>query len=156
MKQCKFKIWLQQNGAEILPVTNEHEEIRFKGSEVGVKYKSGKFSSTYAENAYLCYKNNKKWNGGPISTGRKVSYKKEKIYLLKRDGGDCFFCGKPLIFDITLEHLIPLTSGGQNNLSNMVLAHEKCNYEVNHKSIVEKVKYAIKTRSNNLKDILLL
>jgi predicted DNA-binding protein (MmcQ/YjbR family) len=144
----KFKIWLEQNGAEILPCTNEHELIRFKGSEVGVKYKSGKYSNKYAENAFLCYKNNKKWDGRPVSVGRQKNYIKEKKVLLNRDGSDCFYCGKPLLFDITLEHLISLVSGGPNTLSNMVLAHEKCNNQMQNKGVAEKVSFALFSRKS--------
>lgn len=142
----KFKTWLQQNGAEILPNSTEYEEIRFKGSEIGVKYKSGKFSGIYASNAYYSYKNNKPWDGRPIRVGRKKSYLKEKRALIKRDGTACFYCGKLLEDDITLEHLIPLTAGGLNSLSNMVLAHELCNNIMNHKKLIDKVSFAIKTR----------
>ena len=142
----KFKNWLQQNGAEILPNTNEYEEIRFKGIEVGVKYKSGKFSNTYAENAWISFTKNKKWDGKPIKTGRLNTYKKEKIALQKRDGSCCFYCGLELNNDITLEHLIPLTSGGKNILSNMVLAHEECNGKMGFKPLNEKVEYAISKR----------
>ena len=149
----KFQKWLEQNGAEILPVTNEYEEIRFKGSEVGVKYRSGKFSGSYAKDAYFCYLHNKKWNGRPVSVGRKGSYRKEKIAILERDGHECFYCGKELWEDITLEHLIAIILGGTNELSSMVLAHEKCNQKMGHKPLVEKVEYAIKTRMENLKYI---
>lgn len=144
--ESKFSIWLQQNGAEILPNTSQYEEIRFKGSEIGVKYKSGKYSNDYAKNAFYCYSNGKKWNGRPINVGRKNTYVKEKKEIIKRDGTACFYCGKLLNDDITLEHLIPLTAGGLNNLSNMVLAHENCNNKMNHKPLVEKVNYALKTR----------
>lgn len=144
--ETKFSLWLQQNGAEILPVSNEYEEIRFKGSEIGVKYKSGKYSNEYAKNAFDCYKNGKKWNGRPINVGRKNTYVKEKKEIIKRDGTACFYCGRLLEDDITLEHLIPLTAGGLNNLSNMVLAHENCNSKMNHKPLVEKVNHALKTR----------
>lgn len=142
----KFEKWLRANGAEILPTKNEYEDVRFKGTEVGIKYLSGKFSNDYAKNAYLCYKHNKKWNGKPISTGRKKTYLKEKKELFKRDGENCFYCGLELKEDVTLEHLIPLTQGGKNNLSNMVLAHEKCNNEQGNKSLYEKVKIAIENR----------
>ncbi len=143
----KFAVWLQQNGAEILPNSNEFEEIRFKGSEIGVKYKSGKYSGSYAENAFKCYLDGKKWDGRPISVGRKNSYVKEKRSILKRDGSTCFYCGKALEDDITLEHLIPLTAGGINNLSNMVLAHESCNNRMGDKHLIEKVAYALQTRA---------
>ena len=147
----KFKLWLQQNGAEILPCTNEFELIRFKGSEVGVKYKSGKYSNQYAQNSFVCFASGKKWDGRPINVGRKTTYKKEKELLIKRDGCQCFYCGNPLLDDITLEHLISLTSGGLNNLSNMVLAHESCNNFMGHKPLVEKVNYALRIRMEKLK-----
>lgn len=51
--------------------------------------------------------------------------------------------------DITVEHLIALSCGGKNDLSNMVLAHQKCNQEVRNLPISEKVKVAIKNRINS-------
>lgn len=146
----KFKNWLKQNGAEILPCTNEYEEVRFKGSEVGVMYKSGKFSNKYAEKAYNCFILKNKWDGRPLNIGRSNSYKKQKRELLIRDGKCCFYCGKPLLDDITLEHLIPLTAGGLNLLSNMVLAHEYCNSIMGFEALSDKVNYALKMRMEKL------
>jgi hypothetical protein len=141
-----FSKWLQDRGCEILPTTNEYEVLRFRGKETGVFYTSGKTSNKYANNAYIAFKSNKKWDGGPVSVGRCSSYKKEKQILLVRDGFDCFLCGKPLGEDITIEHLIALSSGGKNVLANMVLMHQKCNSEVGNKPISEKVKMAILKR----------
>lgn len=141
-----LKKWLQDRGCEILPNTNEFEVLRFKGKETGVYYSSGKTSNKYAEHAYICFLTNKKWNGGPVNVGRNPNYKKEKISLLERDGTCCFLCNKELGEDITIEHLIPLSSGGKNHLSNMVLMHEKCNKQVGNLPIVEKVKLAIINR----------
>ena len=90
------------------------------------------------------------WNGAPQSTGRKKSYKKQKKQLLDRDGSDCFYCAKPLGEDITVEHLINLTSGGKNNLANMVLAHDQCNYDAGAKPLNEKVKIAIDARLQHI------
>lgn len=146
---CKFKLWLEQNGAEILVSKSEYEEIRFKGSEVGIKYKSGKFNSEYAKHAYECYKTAQSWDGGPVNIGRYPSYKKQKAYLLKRDGSSCFFCGQPLGDDITVEHLISLVSGGSNTLGNMVLSHQVCNLQAHNKTIVEKVNFVLRLRNKN-------
>lgn len=146
----KFKIWLQQNGAEILPPTNEYELVRFKGKEKGVIYTSGKTSSSYANQAILCFLQGKKWDGFPISTGRKTTYNKYKLPLIKRDGKDCFYCSESLEEDITVEHLIPLTAGGKNLLSNMVLAHKECNNKQGNKSLAEKVTYAINCRVHKI------
>jgi len=146
MDLSKFKIWLESNGGTILPKTNEYELVRFKGSEIGVIYNSGKFSSDYARNALDCFNKNKKWDGRPISYGRSSAYKKEKIRLIKRDGTCCFLCGKELEDDITVEHLIALVAGGKNDISNMVLTHYVCNAELTTKPIYEKVKMAIERR----------
>ena len=141
-----FRDWLILQGAEILPKTNEYESLRFKGKEVGVVYTSGKTSNKYTLTAVTCFLKKKVWNGKPVNVGRKPGYRKEKIKLLERDGSNCFYCGKPLNEDITLEHLLALVSGGKNILSNMVLCHEKCNQEAGILTIVEKVKMAIKLR----------
>jgi len=145
-KITNFKSWLAQNGAEILPKTNEYEAVRFKGKETGVLYNSGRFSGDYARAAWDAFTKGKKWDGFPISTGRKATYKAEKKKILLRDGCACFYCAELMGEDITLEHLVPLTAGGQNNLSNMVLAHEDCNNKMGFKHISEKVAYAVKMR----------
>lgn len=146
----KFKKWLQQRGCEILPNTNEYEKLRFKGDSVGVIYKSGKFSGPYVTDSVLCFKKNKHWSGGAIKTGRKANYKKEKRAIIKRDGQACFCCGDLLGDDITLEHLIPLNQGGQNNLYNMVLMHEECNNKMSHLPIYKKVNLILKTRTEKI------
>lgn len=142
----KFKAWLIQNGAEVLPTTNEYESVRFKGKEVGVLYSSGKTSNLYTANAISCFIRSKKWDGKPVNIGRKKTYVKEKVALLGRDGDNCFLCGQPLLTDITVEHLLPLVAGGKNTLANMVLVHEQCNFELGTKSIYQKVQMAIEKR----------
>lgn len=146
----KFKEWLQNYGCEILPTTNQYEAVRFEGREVGVLYTSGKTSGIYATRAIVCFNNKKKWDGSPIKTGRNSSYKKQKTALVERDGTCCFYCGEEMNDDITVEHLIALSCGGKNVLSNMVLAHEKCNHMVKNIPISEKVKLAIKNRSGKV------
>lgn len=147
----KFEKYLLNNGMEILPITNEYENIRFKGIEVGVLYKSGKTSGYYADLILNSFKKRVpvpvKYGKKP-STGRKPGYKKEKLALLKRDGNNCFYCGKRLMDDITLEHIIPLVAGGKNMLGNMVLAHEQCNQEAGNLPVYKKMELAIKKRNN--------
>ncbi len=145
----KFKKWLVCRGVEIMPTTNEYESLRFKGREVGVLYKSGKTNNAFTAMAITCFIRNKKWDGAPINIGRKQSYKSEKAKLLNRDGSDCFYCDLPMNDDITLEHLIALSSGGKNALSNMVLCHEACNLKMNNLPISEKVRFAITNRIKN-------
>ena len=142
----KFEKWLKDMGAEILPATNIYEALRFQGSEIGVVYKTGKVANPYTAHAIDCFERKKEWNGKPINVGRNGSYRKEKEKLLKRDGCNCFYCGLPLGEDITLEHLIALSSGGKNTLANEVLAHEKCNWKVRNLPINEKINIAITNR----------
>jgi len=141
----EIKLWLQKYGAEILPTTNDYELLRYKGKKVGVIYSSGNTSAPHVRDMLKAFHNNLKWKDAPVSTGRKT-YVKQKISILDRDGSCCFYCGKEMENDITLEHLIPLTAGGTNLLSNMVLAHEKCNSAQGFKPLNEKVNFAIMNR----------
>jgi len=141
----KFKKWLISNGCEVEPPTNAYETIRWKGSETGVIYTTGKYSGPYAQDAVFCFKTGKKWNGGALRVGRKT-YVKQKIKLLARDGSLCFLCNTELGEDISVDHLVPLVAGGPNHLSNMVLMHERCNGKCGPMSVVEKVKIAVNNR----------
>lgn len=137
--------FLLKLGCEIIPLTNSNEILRFKGKETGVIYKSGKVSGGYVTNMLECYISNTKWDGAPDSTKRK-DCKKYRVQLLKRDGGKCFCCGLPMGEDVTVEHLIPLTAGGKNILSNMALMHYHCNDALGHKPLFEKLNYIIDLR----------
>lgn len=53
-------------------------------------------------------------------------YEKKTVYA-KADG-KCAICGKPVKFKkMTVDHKTPLAKGGTNELSNLQLAHLKCN-----------------------------
>lgn len=63
----------------------------------------------------------------PVKEKRKSSYKQEKRKLLKKTNR-CHWCNIPLNFKTaTIDHVIPLTRGGLNNLNNMVLSCDSCN-----------------------------
>jgi 5-methylcytosine-specific restriction endonuclease McrA len=48
--------------------------------------------------------------------------------LQERDGSECFYCGLPMeAIDISVEHLLSQAEGGNDRLSNLALAHRKCN-----------------------------
>jgi hypothetical protein len=56
--------------------------------------------------------------------------KKDKIKLVKeRDGFTCAICFKDFKTnsDVTLDHWIPRSAGGSEDVSNLRLAHKKCN-----------------------------
>lgn len=59
--------------------------------------------------------------------------------LRARDGDDCWFCGKPMGDDCTLEHLIAKAKGGNNSLANYALAHRQCNADAADLPLVDKI-----------------
>lgn len=65
-----------------------------------------------------------------------------KKKLSYRDGKCCFYCRNLLDdYELTLEHILAISLGGTNDLSNLCLACHKCNHLVGSKSIVDKIKY---------------
>lgn len=66
--------------------------------------------------------------GIPIKQKRRKTYVNIKMRLY-RDSDVCYRCGKPIIVfgDATLEHKVPLSQGGLDNINNMALSHEQCN-----------------------------
>lgn len=143
-----FTDWLVANGAELLAPTNEYEMLRYRDSNgVQVIYSNStrtncKTSNGYgALNAYLAFRDNKPWRAVPR---QKSAIEKQPMVvrsLLARDGADCFYCGKPLGDNITVEHLVSRTHRGPNHISNYALAHAECNLAAGHMSVVEKVRF---------------
>jgi len=73
--------------------------------------------------------------------------------LVVRDGTDCFYCGKPLVFGDplhphrpTLEHLYPRDSRGGSELGNLVLAGAEVNTRLGNMALVDKLKVRDKLR----------
>ena len=87
----------------------------------------------------------------PPKTARKAkklgTAARHREQILERDGGDCWFCGKAMGSDCTLEHLLPRAHGGTHNLANLVLAHAACNHKAADSSISAKVELRAKMRS---------
>lgn len=64
-----------------------------------------------------------------------------KKIALSKSNGVCCRCGKPLtIQNMTVEHVIPLSKGGTNEISNIVALCEDCNKEKSN-TILEPKKY---------------
>lgn len=54
--------------------------------------------------------------------------------LLERDGDLCWLCSVPIIsreendpLGLSIDHVIPVSNGGSNHVSNLRLAHRICN-----------------------------
>tara|TARA_R110001632_G_scaffold75535_1_gene171911 strand:+ start:932 stop:1408 length:477 start_codon:yes stop_codon:yes gene_type:complete len=141
-----FKSYLIENGVQILEPTNEWEVIRFEvNGNTSVIYKSNKGKLSYTgDSTEICqaYRNKEKFPIRKHKNRRLMKNKNHKINLLmKRDGLNCFYCGKILgSSEMTVEHILSRSCGGNNHISNLALCCKGCNVEAGHKSVVEKVK----------------
>lgn len=163
-----FASWLASNGAEVGKPTNPYEVIRYRaywhGSAKAVTHvvyakESGllTFTSGSREHyeAFLA--------GAPMATqvpraepptdprGRSDEHitKNEKLRrkLRERDGDQCWFCGRVLGGDCTLEHLMPKSKGGPNAADNYALAHKACNHAAADLPLVQKIALREKMRT---------
>lgn len=62
-------------------------------------------------------------------TKRRQFNKGERRAVLRKTGGHCAYCGKPIgYYDMQVDHVIPLRKGGTNDLDNLVPACRSCNH----------------------------
>lgn len=144
----RWKAFLQANGAEILTPTNQYEVARFTTlNGVGVVYINGAGRITSwvggAEEAFEAFK-----SGQPWAAVHRVNRKSKKNLryeaLVERDGNGCFYCGKPLgVEEATVEHLIPIATGGTNHQGNLALACFLCNSAAGTLPVRAKLEMAI-------------
>jgi hypothetical protein len=162
-KFADFAAYLAKHGAEIGQPTNPYEVIRYRafwqGSAKAVTH------IVYAkENGLLTYM------GGSCShyqafldgddlpdtqeeadtakrAGKIQRSQSIREKLLKRDGDECWFCGKSLGADATIEHLIPRVAGGTNALVNLALAHRLCNQKADDWPLARKLELRAQLRS---------
>jgi len=54
----------------------------------------------------------------------------QRKFLVNKYGGDCYLCGKPFekMGDITIDHWVPISKGGLDDIENYRLAHLACNH----------------------------
>ena len=63
---------------------------------------------------------------------------------MERDGNSCFYTGSTLTLEnSSIEHLIPLSKGGKNNMDNLVLCLKEENEKMANLPLIDKVKYKI-------------
>jgi 5-methylcytosine-specific restriction endonuclease McrA len=62
--------------------------------------------------------------------------------IAARDGETCFYCNDPFIDEKprTREHLVAVTAGGPNHITNLFHACQPCNREMGHLSAPEKIR----------------
>ena len=65
-------------------------------------------------------------------------YSKRRLELVfNKTGGRCAYCGKVLSDDATIDHIIPRSKGGGNNLDNLLPSCRSCNTSKGVKSLEE-------------------
>jgi 5-methylcytosine-specific restriction endonuclease McrA len=51
-----------------------------------------------------------------------------RVIIILRDGARCQYCSKPLTYNqLTLDHVLPKSRGGGDELGNLVTCCERCN-----------------------------
>lgn len=149
-----FRAWLTERGAEILVPTNPWEVLRFRAEgETLVIYRneSGRLKvPPLAHAAYAAFRCNGAWSGAP--KGSRPNTKRKSVIirrLIERDGRECFYCGQPIADrEETLEHLVAVAHNGPSHISNLVLAHKRCNVQADHLPVVEKVRLRERLRAD--------
>lgn len=162
-----FLSYLAQQGCEIGKPTNGYEVVRYraywkgsKGPVTHIVYAKESGLLTWMQGTQEHYR---AFVGGmallfnkapeslphvaakPVRSGpSKSAVRRETLRV--RDGDDCWFCGLPMGDDCTIEHLVPKSKGGGNNLDNYALAHKACNAAAADKPLVEKIELRAKMR----------
>lgn len=145
----RFKAFLASNGCDILAPTNEWEILRFKAAgRTNIAYTSSRGRLSIVgrdlQDAASAFFASKPWRpAGEDDRPAKLRPKRRTATykaLIVRDGPGCFYCGKTMGEDWTIEHLIPQTHGGNSRVGNLALAHYRCNADAGHLSVMEKIR----------------
>lgn len=160
-----FLAWIAEQGGEVGTPTNPYEVVRYrayrqhsKKAETHIVYAKESGLLTWMAGTKEHYKNflraapideqqPRKAKSGKTGSAKRARHKAiSRASLLLRDGGDCWYCGKPMGEDCTIEHLVAKADGGRNTMSNYALAHQRCNLLAADKPLVEKMALRAKLR----------
>jgi hypothetical protein len=175
-KTAGFAAWLAQHGAEVGKPSNPYEVIRYRAywlrpdrAETHIVYakENGRLTFTGGSRAHYQrflvgepmmqageqfiskFDYHTPENDSPDAPKVGLSARR-RARLIARDGTDCWFCGKAMGDDVTLEHLVPQSRGGGNDSANLVLAHASCNQTAANMSISEKVELRSQLRASGI------
>lgn len=88
-----------------------------------------------------------------VGTRRRLYFSIKKIKAMYRDqDGKCAYCQQEMNFNYHIEHVIPLSVGGTNKESNLVLSCPRCNSiagSLVFSTFTMKQRYLINKRFNN-------
>lgn len=145
-----FKEWLHNNGAQVLDPTNDYELVRFRNANgIGVIYEGKRGLSFTGESAegWRRFKRGENWK---IVTRkrRNLSHKKDELAL--RDGLRCFAHGDTKhINELTIEHLLSFSQGGNDNNNNLVLVCKPANDKLSNLPLSQKIELIMQMRSTH-------
>ena len=153
-----LQLYLNHIGADRLEVTNPYEIARFKANgETCVIYTNQRGnrrrgSNPLANKILDAFYDKKLIN---VQKEKRQSLKSKFLKtLLNRDGNCCFYTNKEMTEnEMSIEHLIPLSKGGKNNIDNLVLCIEEENQKMADKPLIEKINYKISNLNKKQNDI---
>ena len=143
-KSQQIKTWLTERGAEVLKPTNDYELLRFRTANcTSVVYVNKADHLSYVGEAFTAltsYLTGGDWRAETANARKKKSSVVMRS-IRARDGDLCFFCQVHVHqHEESVEHLVPITAGGPNHISNLFLAHRECNDRAGSMSAAEKIK----------------
>lgn len=152
-----FVAWLAYNGAEIGIPTNQYEVVRYLAHAEGhrkpvthIVYTKESGLLTWMPGTRDHYAQFIGIEGDGVIKGRPSRSKRMsfRAQIAKRDGKDCWFCGKATTpATESIEHLVPRSQGGPDTLANFVIAHKKCNELAGDKCLADKIALRDKLRT---------
>ena len=158
-KVCKKDIsaeWYKANSARILTekkdvrtnlTAQQKENYKNKKSKSARKYylNGGKEKiRTYTQKNSKFVRRNKQVNNIKRRALKLncLSFPYTKAEIIKRDGLNCYLCGKLLHEnEVTLDHVLPLSRAGQDKPENIKISCRSCNSSKKDKTLTEFKKY---------------
>jgi len=149
-KQRKtFEAWLIERGSAVMQPTNPYEVSRFLGvSGECVVYRKANDTISHwangADKAYRAFLDGTEWRA--VKRGaRDHRTVKLILSLAERDGWRCCYCTTTLdVETVTIEHFVPVTSGGNSHMANLSLCCHSCNAEASHMPVRAKIEMALR------------
>jgi len=156
-RRTVFEAWLLERGSSIKQPTNPYEVSRFTGpkSECVVYRKANNTISHWANGAdaaYRAFLDGTAWRGASRGT-RDPKTANLILSLAERDGWACCYCCTLLDMEMaTIEHFVPVTSGGTSHMAILALGCGPCNKEAGHLPVRAKIEMAIRKRGDITND----
>lgn len=127
---CKYAAYRERKEAGAQPLIVEHAvSCDGCGKKFVGKHPTARWCSKYCANKY--------W--GRVRSRRRYAADGSALYVdrevFERDNWTCYLCNLPVDpeldrlheFGATIDHIVPLSRGGLDELSNVALAHWSCN-----------------------------